>query len=403
MLLAMTATDALAQGLPLPPDLVVAPPTSDVPEPVARFAGYWGDGYWNGDFPHGLVVERVDRDGNASVVYAIGAAAENPVGAAVSRMRATIHGDQLRVEQRPGAPQITYTLRSDGLLQGRYFAGRESLALLRRVDAKSFRRFAAAAHALPYRTVQIPARSRHEAEDRALNLAATVYLPSRGARWPVLVFNHGSTGPWAIPVGATQKYETQARYFLDRGYAVVAPMRRGRGGSEGAYEEESHGPSSPEIERVFSTALDDIDATVDFVLKQPWAEGDRIVMAGQSRGGILSVAYAGRHPEKVAGVINFAGGWFGTRSGDPRAQAENDAAMRQAARTARAPMLWLYAANDSYYDAASIRATHAAFEGAGGTARLMLLDHVPGNGHGLLGFPVLWLAPVDELLRQARR
>jgi len=35
------------------------------------------------------------------------------------------------------------------------------------------------------------------------------------------------------------------------------------------------------------------------------------VIGGQSRGGILSVAYAGAHPQQVRGVINFVGGWTG--------------------------------------------------------------------------------------------
>jgi hypothetical protein len=34
-------------------------------------------------------------------------------------------------------------------------------------------------------------------------------------------------------------------------------------------------------------------------------------MAGISRGGILSITYAGMHPREVSGVINFVGGWMG--------------------------------------------------------------------------------------------
>lgn len=41
----------------------------------------------------------------------------------------------------------------------------------------------------------------------------------------------------------------------------------------------------------------------------PWVDPARIVVAQWSRGGFLSVIYAARYPDKVAGVINFSGGW----------------------------------------------------------------------------------------------
>jgi acetamidase/formamidase len=33
-----------------------------------------------------------------------------------------------------------------------------------------------------------------------------------------------------------------------------------------------------------------------------------ILIGGVSRGGVLSIAYAGMHPEEVSGVLNFVGG-----------------------------------------------------------------------------------------------
>ena len=43
----------------------------------------------------------------------------------------------------------------------------------------------------------------------------------------------------------------------------------------------------------------------------PFVDSKRVIIGGQSRGGILSVIYAGQHPEQVKGVINFVGGWLG--------------------------------------------------------------------------------------------
>src|SRR4029453_15116256 len=49
------------------------------------------------------------------------------------------------------------------------------------------------------------------------------------------------------------------------------------------------------------------------ILNMLFVDRDRVVIGGQSRGAILSVAYAGRHPEQLKGVINFVGGWSGRR------------------------------------------------------------------------------------------
>ncbi len=58
-------------------------------------------------------------------------------------------------------------------------------------------------------------------------------------------------------------------------------------------------------------ALTDIAAAVEVLRRRPDVARQPILMAGISRGGILSIAYAGMHPGEVAGVINFVGGWMG--------------------------------------------------------------------------------------------
>src|SRR5713226_1593709 len=59
-------------------------------------------------------------------------------------------------------------------------------------------------------------------------------------------------------------------------------------------------------------ALRDIEAAMVAILAMPFVDRDRVVIGGQSRGGILSVAYGGLHGEQVKGVINFVGGWSGS-------------------------------------------------------------------------------------------
>jgi hypothetical protein len=72
--LTLVASAALAQTpfVPLPADVSVTAPAADVPPAMARFSGVWAHGAWYGELPHVLIVERVDSDGRAAVVYAVG-------------------------------------------------------------------------------------------------------------------------------------------------------------------------------------------------------------------------------------------------------------------------------------------------------------------------------------------
>jgi dienelactone hydrolase len=193
-----------------------------------------------------------------------------------------------------------------------------------------------------------------------------------------VVFNHGSTGPGLIPATLTLKFSIVARYFVEQGWAVLVPMRRGRGKSDGPYQESYQcGREASGID----SAVADLDGVFQFLREQPWADIKWSVIGGASRGGLLAVVYAGRRPEAVAGVINFVGGWMGERC----VPDVNGRFVRDAAKTAAVPMLWLYADHDPYYSAPEIRRYRAAFEEAGGQGPFYLFPEIGGNGHYLVG------------------
>src|SRR5690348_17181176 len=64
-----------------------------------------------------------------------------------------------------------------------------------------------------------------------LTLAGYVYRPDGAGPFPTLVWNHGSEPD---PGGGPQ-FDSVAAIFVPAGYAVVAPVRRGQGDSEGDY------------------------------------------------------------------------------------------------------------------------------------------------------------------------
>jgi pimeloyl-ACP methyl ester carboxylesterase len=99
---------------------------------------------------------------------------------------------------------------------------------------------------------------------------------------PPIVLCHGIT--------ATRRYVVQGSRSLERaGHRVVSYDARGHGESEPAPDEEDYG---------YPRLVDDLERVVAAEL----GEG-RFVLAGHSMGSHTAVAYALRHPERLAGLV----------------------------------------------------------------------------------------------------
>ncbi|MGH7389144.1 MAG: alpha/beta hydrolase family protein [Candidatus Rokuibacteriota bacterium] len=242
-------------------------------------------------------------------------------------------------------------------------------------------------------TIWIPVTAGPASE---LRLEATLYRPSPAGSHPIVVFNHGSTGAGRQSPKATVRYADIARFFVERGMAVLIPMRRGRGASGGEYLER-YDCDSEVLAAGVERASADLDAVMGFVAQQPWADTTRLVLGGMSRGAFLSIVYSSSRRTGARGVINFAGGWTvehcDTRLGF------HERMLAEAGRAALVPMLWLYAENDRNYGPAAIRSYHRAFTRAGGTADLYLFPPLGGDGHILLPRHAgVWSAAVSAFL-----
>jgi dienelactone hydrolase len=356
----------------LPPDVRIAPPGPEVSAPAAAFSGVWVGGAWDGILPHVLIVEQVSAAGDATVISSWGDAPDWQMTRGFTRVQGRIDQGRLLPEYPRRGARAEYVIEAHGALQGTYTRGSAVGKIVLTHTTLDHLDMLAPRPPIPLHeeSLRIPViYPTPEGGTQTWSLEATLYRPQPAGRWPVVVFNHGSTGIGRIPATLTSKFPIVARYFVEQGWTVLFPMRRGRGQSEGPYQEGYQcGSEATGIDR----AVEDLDGVFRFLREQPWANPDRILIGGQSRGGLLAVVYAGRRPEAVRGVVNFVGGWMSEGCvSDANGQIISDAA-----KTAAVPMLWLYAEQDTYYSGTAIRRYRATFEEAGGQGPFYFFSQV---------------------------
>jgi dienelactone hydrolase len=237
-----------------------------------------------------------------------------------------------------------------------------------------------------------------------IRLQVVIFKPEGAGPFPLLVVNHGSTGKGTDPelfkvVVVDPKF---ARIFVDKGYLVAFPQRRGRGKSDGLYDEGFYSDRTLgytcEPARALAgadRALVDIEAAVAALRRRPDVKDKRMLMAGSSRGGALSIAYAGVHPYDIAGVINFVGGWITEDCGLAARQINSTLLARGAAF--QRSTLWLYGLHDRFYSLGHSGENFAAFRSAGGKGIFLPFD-VGGDGHQVIAASRLWTPDVNRYL-----
>ncbi|MBI3505735.1 MAG: prolyl oligopeptidase family serine peptidase [Proteobacteria bacterium] len=185
------------------------------------------------------------------------------------------------------------------------------------------------------------------------------------------------------PTGCSHEVAT---WFLRRGYVVAFPLRRGYGANGGRWAEEYGRCDNPDFARGGLATAADIDAAIRHLHTLAFVRPKGTIVVGQSAGGWGTVAYASAAPAAVAAFVNFAGGRGGWAQGRANTNCAPAALVKAAGafgRTARAPMLWIYTENDTFFAPEISKAMHGAFVAAGGKAELRLLPAFGTDGHNL--------------------
>ncbi len=197
----------------------------------------------------------------------------------------------------------------------------------------------------------------------ALTLRGIIYRPVSPGRHLTVLFNHGSGTDYTREIAAVGP--TYARL----GYVFFAPARRGQWLSEATGQyivdsldaiEKARGEAARDpllVALMKGPQLDDVRAARDFLVTRPFVDPQRIVAAGNSFGGIVTV-FASAYLDGLYAAVDFAGA-AQTWAGAPTLQA----AMTEAVRQARVPVFFGQAEND--YDLTPSRAMSAAMTAAG--------------------------------------
>jgi dienelactone hydrolase len=244
---------------------------------------------------------------------------------------------------------------------------------------------------------------------RVVTLEVIIFKPFGPGPFPTVMFHHGSTGngddPSLFPVTYTN--EGIARFFVERGFLIAFPQRRGRGASDGMYDE-GFTPDRSRYSCVmapslagFEHAMADVDAAHLYLIDRSDVDGVRLLSAGVSRGGVLALTHAAERQGAFRGAINFVGGWLAEGCAD--GPALNRLLFQRAGRFPAAT-IWMYGEGDSFYSVAHSRGNFAAFTGALGRGTFHAYTRAAGlNGHYIINDPLLWTADLDAFVREIGR
>ena len=237
-------------------------------------------------------------------------------------------------------------------------------------------------------------------------LQGRVCRPAGDAPARLVVINHGSPPDASSRPGMKigRCGQEAAHWFLDRGFVVVFALRRGYGATGGPWVEGYGGCAQANYWRAGIRTAQDMAAIVAYATTLPYVRPDGVVMVGQSAGGWGTIAYDSLPHPRVAAFVVMAGGRGGHFHDRPNSNCRPDLLAQAAGRygaTATTPMLWVYAAHDSFFAPAIAQALHTAFTQAGGQAELIRPGPYDGDGHRLFfgrGGSTIWGPMVERYL-----
>lgn len=205
-------------------------------------------------------------------------------------------------------------------------------------------------------------------DGRNVELETTLYKPPGNGPFPLLLMNHGKN-PGNARTQPRARHLDIASVFVHRGFVVAIPMREGFAASGGEYPKDGC-----DVRRHALDEADGVAAALNELVKLPYVDRSRIVIAGQSDGGLVTMALSTHSLPGVLGVINFSGGLR-----QPKCEGWQQNLVRTygaIGKQARYPSLWFYGDNDQLWPQPMPQQMFSAYtrEATGAASRARMID-----------------------------
>ena len=234
--------------------------------------------------------------------------------------------------------------------------------------------------------------------------------PDPGTAAHALLFRPPGEGPFRLALiahASTQnllrraqmpqpEYRALAAWLVARGFAVLVPERLGHGATGGRYLEDQGGCDEADYISAGRATAAAIAAALGYLRGQSFIRQDGAVIVGHSAGAWGALAFAGENPRGVSAIIAFSPGRGGHANDLPGQVCAPDRLLSSAGefgKTARVPVTWLVAANDTYFSPALSRQLADAFRSSGGRVEFRVLAASGSEGH--------WLAETESGVKSA--
>ncbi len=173
-------------------------------------------------------------------------------------------------------------------------------------------------------------------------------------------------------------------------------MRQGFSNSTGFYVS-----TSCDFARNGLAHAKDIRYVIDYLGRQPDLNTNRLIVMGQSHGGLATLALGTLGLPQVVGLVNFAGGLRNDRCTAWGKRLAGYVATYASSTTV--PSLWFYGDNDSVFPPAIWKDMHTQYQSAGGKARLVAFGDFGRDAHGMFGkragLPI-WLPELNSFFAE---
>jgi dienelactone hydrolase len=235
-------------------------------------------------------------------------------------------------------------------------------------------------------------------------VAARIVRPQGEGKFGAVVLNHGVAGTRTERLRESpDQLLSAATVFVQHGYVVIMPLRRGFGLTGGEYAEDPGPCSNPDFRRAETAASEDVMAAYDYARSLPYVDGARMILAGQSAGAMVSLYTAAmRSPQGLVAVLGFAAGRGGNpdyRPGVPCAVEPVAKLLDTLGKSIKVPVLFHYAANDRFFNAETSRLWFDRFKAGGAKAEYVLQPPFGADGHYVFSAvdgAKIWLPAVEQ-------